>query len=181
MRSPDAFTLRRCQILLASSRGENAYQIAHQLGCNPQTARKPILAFTTKGCRSLSSRDRSVRHRHRAFAPEQAEALREMLHRSPREFGRESSLWTLEIAARLPSRRGSSKDRSRGRPSGLRSRGCWELGGCGRNAGSHLRTPCMKEKKAPRLADDGCPQPRHLGGGFHGRVLVESVGLAHPQ
>jgi hypothetical protein len=35
LRSPDAFTLRRCQILLASNRGKNAYQIAHELGCNP--------------------------------------------------------------------------------------------------------------------------------------------------
>jgi Transposase, Mutator family len=32
LRSPDAFTLRRCQILLASSRGKNAYQIAHDDG-----------------------------------------------------------------------------------------------------------------------------------------------------
>jgi hypothetical protein len=30
LRSSDAFVLRRSQILLASSRGENAYQIAHQ-------------------------------------------------------------------------------------------------------------------------------------------------------
>jgi hypothetical protein len=35
LRSSDAFTLRRCQILLASDRGENAYQIARSLGCNP--------------------------------------------------------------------------------------------------------------------------------------------------
>ena len=49
LRSPDAFTLRRCQILLASNRGENAYQIAHQLGCNPQTARNAIHAFNEKG------------------------------------------------------------------------------------------------------------------------------------
>ncbi len=37
LRSPDAFTLRRCQILLASADGQNAYQIATNLGCNPQT------------------------------------------------------------------------------------------------------------------------------------------------
>ena len=49
LRSSDAFTLRRCQILLASARGENAYQIAHQLGCNPQTARNAIHAFNEKG------------------------------------------------------------------------------------------------------------------------------------
>jgi hypothetical protein len=45
LRSSDAFTLRRCQILLASARGENAYRIAHELGCNPQTARNAIHAF----------------------------------------------------------------------------------------------------------------------------------------
>jgi predicted ArsR family transcriptional regulator len=49
LRSPDAFTLRRSQILLASNRGENAYQIAHQLGCNPQAARRPIHDFNQKG------------------------------------------------------------------------------------------------------------------------------------
>src|SRR5215212_6534131 len=49
LRSPDAFTLRRCQILLASNRGKNAYRIAHELGCNPQTARNAIHAFNEKG------------------------------------------------------------------------------------------------------------------------------------
>src|SRR3712207_4230414 len=49
LRSPDAFTLRRCQILLASSRGENAYQIARSLGCNPQTVRNAIHAFNEEG------------------------------------------------------------------------------------------------------------------------------------
>jgi DNA-binding CsgD family transcriptional regulator len=49
LRSPDAFTLRRCQILIASDRGENAYQIARSLGCNPQTARNAIHAFNQKG------------------------------------------------------------------------------------------------------------------------------------
>ncbi len=35
------------------------------------------------------------------FDEKSAEALREMLHRSPREFGRDSSLWTLEMAAQV--------------------------------------------------------------------------------
>jgi predicted ArsR family transcriptional regulator len=46
--SPDTFTLRRCQILLASDGGQNAYQIAHNLGCNPQTARNAIHGFNEK-------------------------------------------------------------------------------------------------------------------------------------
>jgi transposase len=102
LRSPDAFTLRRCQILLASSRGENAYQIAHQLGCNPQTARNAIHAFNDKGLpEALQPGSKHPHTVHRAFDPEQAEALREMFHRSPREFGRDSSLWTLEMAAEV--------------------------------------------------------------------------------
>src|ERR671910_2647414 len=103
LRSPDAFPLRRCQILLASSRGENAYQIAHQLGCNPQTARNAIHAFNEKGLpEALQPGSKHPHTVHRAFQDrEQAEALREMLHRSPREFGRESSLWTLEMAAEV--------------------------------------------------------------------------------
>jgi transposase len=103
LRSPDAFTLRRCQILLASSRGENAYQIAHQLGCNPQTARNAIHAFNDKGLPdALQPGSKHPHTVHRVFQDrEQAEALREMLHRSPREFGRDSSLWTLEMAAEV--------------------------------------------------------------------------------
>ncbi len=42
LRSSDAFFYRRCQILLASADGHNAYQIARNLGCNPQTARTSI-------------------------------------------------------------------------------------------------------------------------------------------
>jgi hypothetical protein len=35
------------------------------------------------------------------FDENRAEQLREMLHRSPREFGRDSSLWTLHMAAQV--------------------------------------------------------------------------------
>jgi hypothetical protein len=34
LRSAEAFVLRRCQILLASARGERAPQIAQHLGCD---------------------------------------------------------------------------------------------------------------------------------------------------
>jgi hypothetical protein len=49
LRSSDAFVLRRCQLLLASSRGENAYAIARLLGCDPQTARTAIKRFNEGG------------------------------------------------------------------------------------------------------------------------------------
>jgi hypothetical protein len=103
LRSSDAFVLRRCQILLASSRGENAYRIARNLGCNPQTARNAIHIFNGRGLPEALRRGSKRPHTiHRAFDPERAEKLRELLHRSPREFGRQTSLWTLDMAAGLP-------------------------------------------------------------------------------
>ena len=116
LRSSDAFVLRRCQILLASDRGENAYQIANSLGCNPQTVRNAIHAFSERGLPEVlepgSKRPHTI---HRAFDPERAEAaLRELLHQKPRKFGKESSLWTLEMAAEVSFEEGLTKERVSG-------------------------------------------------------------------
>ncbi len=112
LRSSDAFVLRRCQILLASSRGENAYQIARSLGCDSQTARTAIKRFNEGGLqealRKRSSRPRTIRA---AFDGERAERLREMLHLSPREFGKETSLWTLALAAEASFEEGITEER----------------------------------------------------------------------
>jgi transposase len=101
LRSSDAFVLRRCQILLASSKGERPPRIAENLGCGSQTVRNAIHAFNEGGLGALtpwSSRPKEV---HAAFDEAGAEALRELLHRSPREFGKRTSLWTLEYAAEV--------------------------------------------------------------------------------
>ena len=47
LRSRDAFTLRRSQILLASARGCHSTQIAAYLGCKDQTVRNALHAFET--------------------------------------------------------------------------------------------------------------------------------------
>jgi transposase len=115
LRSPDAFTLRRCQILLASADGQNAYQIARNLGCNPQTARNAIHKFNQEGLPEALRRGSNRPHTvNRAFDPEGAEALREMLHRSPREFGKDSSLWTMKMAAEASFEEGLTKERVSG-------------------------------------------------------------------
>jgi DNA-binding CsgD family transcriptional regulator len=68
LRSPDAFTLRRCQILLASADGHNAYQIARNLGCNPQTVRNAIHKFNEEGLSEALKRGSHRPHTvHRAF------------------------------------------------------------------------------------------------------------------
>ena len=95
LRSSDAFTLRRCQILLASDRGENAYQIVRSLGCSPRPRVTPSTPLTRRGC---SKRPHAIPKK--AFQrPEQTEALRELLHHDPRRFGKGTRLWTLDLAA----------------------------------------------------------------------------------
>jgi transposase len=99
LRSGDAFTLRRSQIVLASARGERVPGIARALGCGEQTVRNAIRAFDARGVAALvegSSRPHTI---HAAFDGEGAERLRALLHRSPREFGHATSVWTLELAA----------------------------------------------------------------------------------
>jgi hypothetical protein len=98
-RSPDAFVLRRCQLLLASARAESVPVIARALGCHEQTVRNAIHGFNAQGVAILhrgSSRPHTV---HAAFPGARAEALRDLLHRSPRDFGHPTSLWTLDLAA----------------------------------------------------------------------------------
>jgi transposase len=101
LRSKDAFVLRRSQMLLASSRGEVAPQIAKNLGCGAQTVRDAIHDFNERGLDALVAGSSRPKRTQATFDGKSAEALRELLHRSPREFGRDSSLWTLEMAAQV--------------------------------------------------------------------------------
>ena len=100
LRSKDTFVLRRCQILLASTRGERAPRIAEQVGCDDQTVLAALHAFNARGLDALRQGSSRAHHpRPQAFPGERAEQLRALLHRSPREFGHPTSLWTLELAA----------------------------------------------------------------------------------
>jgi transposase len=101
LRSKDTFTLRRSQMLLASSRGERAPQIARNLGCAAQTVRDAIHDFNERGLDALKAGSSRPKRTQAAFDERSAEALRELLHRSPRELGGDSSLWTLEMAAEV--------------------------------------------------------------------------------
>lgn len=101
LRSPDAFTLRRCQILLASDDGLPPAQVAERLGCASQSARNAIRAFHAEGLDCLAAKS----HRPKSVRPElddgACERLRALLHRSPRDFGKRTSLWTLDSAAEV--------------------------------------------------------------------------------
>jgi transposase len=101
LRSSDAFVLRRCQILLASARGERPPRIAENLGCGSQTVRNAIHAFNRQGLGALQAGSSRPKEVHAAFDESGAQALREMLHQDPSKYGKESSLWTLRMAAEV--------------------------------------------------------------------------------
>src|SRR5205814_4504142 len=101
LRSSEAFVLRRCQILLASARGERAPMIARQLGCDDQTVRNVLHGFNAAGLAVLHAGSSRPHRLRTTFTQERAERLKELLHRSPRDFGYERSTWTLQLAARV--------------------------------------------------------------------------------
>jgi transposase len=101
LRSPDAFTLRRCQILLASDRGQRPSQIAASLGCGVQTVRDALHAFGGEGLACLPPKPKTPKTVHTAWPKDHDEDLRALLHQSPRTLGKPTSLWTLPLAARV--------------------------------------------------------------------------------
>jgi hypothetical protein len=101
LRSPDAFTLRRCQILLASDQGQRPARIATALGCAAQTVRDALNAFGAEGTACLRAKSKAPKTVHAAWPKDRDDDLRALLHQSPRCFGKPTSLWTLGLAARV--------------------------------------------------------------------------------
>jgi transposase len=101
LRSPPAFTLRRSQILLASAEGLKPSAIRTRLGCATQTVRNASAAFAAEGLTCLAPTSHRPRSARPARDDPAAERLRALLHRSPRDFGKPTSLWALDLAAEV--------------------------------------------------------------------------------
>src|SRR6478672_2049277 len=96
LRSTEAFVLRRCQILLASARGEHARLIAQSLSCDDQTVRNVIHRFNTDGLAVLAPGSSAPKRiPHAVFDAARRDQLRALLHQSPRTFGKPTTVWTL--------------------------------------------------------------------------------------
>jgi hypothetical protein len=111
LRSPSAFTLRRCQILLTSAEGLKPSAIRDRLGCATQTVRDALRAFAAEGTACLREKSHRPKSARPALDAAAAERLRALLHRSPRDFGKVSAAF---CESRLRSRRdepGSSRAR----------------------------------------------------------------------
>ena len=71
-----------------------------------------IRAFNQRGVAALtrrSSRPHTIRAIRAAFTAAGAEGLRDLLHRSPREFGKNTSVWSLALAAEVSAAEGLTR------------------------------------------------------------------------
>lgn len=101
LRSADAFTLRRSQILMASADGKGPAEIGRSVGCTAQAVRNAIRAFEADGLGSLAAKSHARKDPGRVWDRTRDGDLKDLLHRRPREFGKPTSLWTLGSVAEV--------------------------------------------------------------------------------
>lgn len=109
LRSQEAFTLRRCQILLASNDGQKPSVIAQNLRCASQTVRNVIHDFEQRGLACLEQSSNVPISVKPVLTAEKREQVRAILHQSPRNFGKPTSLWTLKLLAEVCYEQGLSQ------------------------------------------------------------------------
>lgn len=108
LRSQDSFVLRRSQMLLFSSEGFSLDEIAAKVGYHHESVRLVLKRFDGDGIQVLEKVKKGPKATEKAISPDNAEKLKEVLRRSPREFKKDSSLWTLELLAEVSYEEGFS-------------------------------------------------------------------------
>ena len=101
LKAADGFTVRRCQVLLASAGGSGPAAIGATVGLSAQAVRNAIRAFHAQGVACLTRRPPVAKTPALVWDRKHDEGLRDLLHRRPREFGKPTSLWTLALAAEV--------------------------------------------------------------------------------
>jgi transposase len=100
-RTPDAFRMRRAQMVLARARGLSPQPMAQLVGCCVQTVRNVIHAFQTTGLACVSKPSTRPKRVVPTFTAPKREQLQHILHQSPRTYGKPPGLWTLALAAQV--------------------------------------------------------------------------------
>lgn len=100
LKSASGWQVRRSQIILMSANERlKAEAIGQRIELSGQQVRRVLQAFNREGVKGL---ERSSRTRHddqRAFDNDERDRLREIVRQSPRAFGYETSVWTLDLLA----------------------------------------------------------------------------------
>jgi transposase len=111
LKSKDIFVLRRSQMLFLSSEGFSTVEIAVKVGYHRESVRQVIKKFDEEGLVVLKQGSRKPLSQERAISSSNAKKIKEVLRRSPREFKKTSSLWTLELLAEVSYEEGLSTRR----------------------------------------------------------------------
>ena len=101
LRSASAFTVKRSQILLTSTKRIKAQQIAEQQHCSHEMVRKAIHAFNRDGLACLQEKSHRPHSAQFSFSDEGLKRLPDIVATSPRAFGVEHSLWSLQRLAQV--------------------------------------------------------------------------------
>jgi transposase len=96
LKSSEAFTVRRCQILMSSEQGQTAPKIAEGLHCSAQSVRRAIHAFNQEGTLCIYEKSNRPHSSKFSFDRTALERLPDIVHSSPRDYGIVHSLWSLE-------------------------------------------------------------------------------------
>jgi transposase len=100
LKSSNGFTVRRAQMLLMSADEQlKVDEIGRRVGCQGQAVRQAIHAFHREGLNSLHAKPKGNPTDRRALDDLAREQLRDLIRRSPRDLGYETSLWTLDLLA----------------------------------------------------------------------------------
>ena len=111
LHSRDAFGLRRAQYLLASAQGLVPLQIAITYGGCQQTVRNVIRAFNATGLECLTPQSRRPKSACPQLWGHNLERLQQILHQSPRVFGKKTSVWTQPLLAEVAWEQGRTEQR----------------------------------------------------------------------
>lgn len=101
LKSAEGFTVRRCQVLLASADGAGPAATGAVVGLSAQAVRNAIRAFHAHGLGCLTRKPPVARAPALVWDRTHDGDLKDLLHRRPREFGKSTSLWTLALAAEV--------------------------------------------------------------------------------
>lgn len=101
LHAKDAFRLRRAQYLLASANKMIPRQIADLYGGSQQNVRNVIRAFNLSGLDCLIPLSRRPKTVVAQLEGQNLERLQQILHQSPRTFGKNQSTWTQALLAQV--------------------------------------------------------------------------------
>jgi hypothetical protein len=106
LKSADGFTVRRCQVLLASADGAGPAAAGGAVGLTAQAARNAIRAFHAEGVGCLARKPPVAKTPAAVWDRGHDGDVKDLLHLSPRTLGKPTGLWTLALVAEVCHARG---------------------------------------------------------------------------